>query len=311
VEILLGLMFWVAVGAGVKTAWDHARADRHAARQANVTKAAKKASPKDLTPAQRRVTAARSDVGWWASETLRGFPVHRTGWHNGWLEHKTELVKRRDERERARTAHAETQADVAETLRGHRERQRAARQRYDRAQAPPQEQAPSGVPPLPADTVAGAPAPGLPPIQEPAWAAPPAASTPGPAQSSTKAVNGTASATAPVEGKPVATEGTYTQSIQLAEKVEADAEAHLAEKPWQEMENHVDAISALMRGDTATLGDYAEVADALKDVQRAWEKAVEAAQTARANLQQRHGGIKQASDDAPVPMAKPEFYEGD
>jgi hypothetical protein len=311
VEILLGLIFWVAVGAGVKTAWDHAQADRQRSRQASVTKAQEKASPKELTPTQRRVTTARHDIGWWASETLRGFPVHRAGWHHGWLEHKTELAQRRAERENARTAHAEAQADVAEALPGHRERQQAARERIGRAQAPAQEQQPAEVPPLPADIVTPAPAPGLPQIQEPAWAVPPAASPPGPAQGSTEAVNGTASSPAPEGERPMATEGTYTQSIQLAEKVEADAEAHLAEKPWQEMENHVDAISALMRGDTVTLSDYAEVADALKDVQRAWEKAVEAAQTARANLARRHGGIKQASDDAPVPMAQPEFYEGD
>jgi hypothetical protein len=327
-DILLGLLFWLLIGAGVKTAWDHAKADRQRGRDAKLTEAAKKAAPKQLPATQKKAIAARHATGWWASEILHGFPVHRTGWHAGWLAHETAWEQHRARREEARTSHLEARASILSGLREHRQRQAEALARIERARrqaaepvticGPPvpddndelaaKRAQRANVPPLPADTVpgTGTAAPATPPDPLPAPggpAEPPAATSP--------AAGGPVPTTQPEGNKPMATEGTYTQSIQIAQKVEADAEAHLAEKPWQEMENHVDAISALMRGDTATLGDYAEVADALKDVQRAWEKAVEAAQTARANLQQRHGGIKQASDDAPVPMAKPEFYEGD
>jgi hypothetical protein len=326
-DILLGLLFWLLVGAGVKAAWDHARADRQRGRDAAVGEATRKAAPRPLSATQRKAVAGRHAAGWWASEILHGFPVHRTGWHAGWLAHKTAWSQHQAQREEARTSHLEARASVLSGLREHRQRQAEALARIEKARQQAAEPVtiwgPTDLddkdelaarraqeepaPPLPADSGPGAAAmPVVPPDHPPAPGGPaerPAATSP--------AAGGPVTATQPERNKPMPAEGTYTQSIQLAQKTEADAEAHLAARPWEEMENHVDAISALMRGDTATLSDYAEVADALKDVQTAWQRVVEAAQTARTNLQQRHGGIKQASDDASVPMAQPDFYEGD
>jgi hypothetical protein len=310
VEILLGLIFWVAVGAGVKTAWDHGRADRQRSRQASVTKAAKKASPKDLTPAQRRVTTARHDIGWWASEALRGFPVHRTGWHHGWLEHKTDLTQRRAAREKARTAHVEAQADVAETLPGHRERQLAARQRIDQAQAQasPQEHKPGDAPGLPADAVTPPAASSLPPIQEPAWATRPAA----PPGNSTAAVNGTAASPAPAEGKPVATqtETSYEEVITAAKAQAADAEGNVAA-----LDQQITAAQALADAmlasevDSASVSDQMDYIDKLNAARAAYAEAGEQAEAVDTNVQQRHGGIAEAVQDSPVDPAAMGFYQ--
>jgi hypothetical protein len=107
----------------------------------------------------------------------------------------------------------------------------------------------------------------------------------------------------------MAADASYTQSIELAKEIESEAEAALNDIRWDQMANQVDAIGALMRGDTQTLSDAADVADALKEQKKAMETTLEAAQAFRENLARNHGGIKEASDDAPVPMAEPEFYE--
>lgn len=309
-EILLGMAFWVLLGAGVKTAWDHARADRQASRQASVTKAQQKASPKDLTPGQRRVTTARHDVGWWAAEILRGFPVHRTGWHHGWLEHKTELVKRRTDREKARTEHIETQAGHAETLPGERERQQKAQQRIEKAQQPPPGQEPGEVPRLPAEMVP-VPSPALPQIQEPAWASPPA--PPSEAEGSTTAVNGTAPSPAPVEGKPVATQTeTSFEEVILAAKTQAtNAEATSAA-----LDQEIAAAQALADAmlasevDSASVSDQMDYIEKLQAAKAAMDAAGEQSTVVDANVQSRHGGVKEAVDDSPVDPAAMGFYQG-
>jgi hypothetical protein len=321
---LLGLLWLIGVTWAMREAGREVAAGYRASRAQAVKKAEQKAAPGKLGTGQRRVTVTRHAAGWWGREALHGFPVTRAGLHHGWLAHKTALAQGRARREEARTSHLEAQASVAEELPEHRRRQDEARERIERA-----EQTDPGTERLDPDTerlMDQVLADGVRNIedairkrnQKAAQPAAPAAPHPqdhdgkpcGCGMPACRSGWQQQQESSPREGnRHMATEGTYTQSIQLAQKVEADAEAHLAERPWEEMENHVDAISALMRGDTATLSDYAEVADALKDVQRAWQRAVEAAQTARANLQQRHGGIKQASDDAPVPMAEAPFYE--
>ncbi len=106
-----------------------------------------------------------------------------------------------------------------------------------------------------------------------------------------------------------APDANYTQALALAQEGEQQADEALADTRWQQMANMVDAIGALMRGDTATLSDAADVADALKEQRRAMEQTRDAAAAFAHNLQHRHGGIKEAHDSAPVPAAESEFYE--
>jgi len=70
-----------------------------------------------------------------------------------------------------------------------------------------------------------------------------------------------------------ATDTNYTQSLQMAKEVEAEADAAVNDIRWQQMENQVDAIGALMRGDTATLSDASDVADALREQKKADRKS--------------------------------------
>ena len=69
-----------------------------------------------MSAARRKRMAARHDTGWLASEVLHGFPVTRTGWHAGWLSHKTAAVHQKAIRDEARRTHADVQDSLREAV---------------------------------------------------------------------------------------------------------------------------------------------------------------------------------------------------
>ena len=69
-----------------------------------------------MSPSRRKRMAARHDTGWLASEVLHGFPVTRTGWHAGWLSHKTAAVHQKAIRDEARRTHADVQDSLREAV---------------------------------------------------------------------------------------------------------------------------------------------------------------------------------------------------
>jgi hypothetical protein len=125
--ILLAML--VASGATFagKSMWDNSRKGYKVAKAARV-KGAVKASGGKLTKAQARAVTRRHAAGYWSGEILKGFPVARTGWHAGWLAHRTAMRHHRHIREEARTTHLETEAQFAPALKEHARRQREARE---------------------------------------------------------------------------------------------------------------------------------------------------------------------------------------
>ena len=268
---ILGAAFFILLWEAAKASLRHGRAGRQASRKASAAKA--------QTPGQRRVAGARSDIGWWAAEILRLFPVHRAGWSNGWRAHHTRLAQQRAQRDEARTSHLEARASIAEGHHEHQQRQQAAQARIDQAQAPPppdelgQRRATKTNYPLPAGGVQPDPS---------------------------------------TNGGPVAThtDGSYTETVTtarqqatLADYTGADVAAQRkeAERIYEEMQAAgVDAASLAAQADLVARLHAAE--DALKGV-------TEQGEAVGAGVTQRHGGMKEAVDDAPVGPAELDWYK--
>ena len=104
-------------------------------------------------------------------------------------------------------------------------------------------------------------------------------------------------------------EQTYDQTIQDSNEIIRDCEEELARlkarKLTQKLENL--ASSGL---DPANLGRASDIDDALKEQEKAAQKALDTAQSFRDGLQRDHGGMNESHQSAPVKGAQPEFYEG-
>ena len=314
---VLGILLLLGLGAACKSAWDHVWREYRRSRDEHMAKAAKHAGPAGMSSLHRKRVASRHALGWWAREVGQGFPFTRTGLHAGWLAHRTATDHLRGRREEERTTHLDTRAALLKAIREHRQRQAEAQAQIDAAlTASPEpvkgrhavdelatrrasKDGETPAPPLPADSVTS-PAPrveGNADVTRTNGSGPPAP-PPG--------------TTVPVmEGNPMAnaTDTNYTESIELARRVEAEAEAAAQDIRWQQMGNTVDQLGAMLSADPDSLSEAAEVADALRAQKEAAEHAAEAATLFRAGLQKRHGGIKQAADDSPAAQpAQPEFY---
>jgi len=103
---------------------------------------------------------------------------------------------------------------------------------------------------------------------------------------------------------------TYTQQLSELETIrrETEAEAAAAGRFRSRMAGRLDELQALGL-DNSTLSDAAAIDDALQAQEKAAQQTLDAADAAIHGLKQRHGGIKEAVDDAPVDKpADPEFY---
>jgi hypothetical protein len=127
---LVAILFLIGLGYGFKGTVDRVRSENRASRDAKVKEAAKAAGGK-LPRHQRAAVVRQHTRGWWAREVSGGFPAARTGWHAGWIAHKTALARQQVIREEARTEHAETQTSFRKDLAEHQKRQRAAKAELD------------------------------------------------------------------------------------------------------------------------------------------------------------------------------------
>jgi hypothetical protein len=299
-------------------------------------------------------------VAWWAREAGHGFPVHRTGFHSGWLAHKTALDQSRVKREEARTKHLDTRVSVLAGLREHRERQREAQGLIDKAieDAGEDGQPAGGVPPLPADTVTTRRVDGKPEtdadkgffdLRESGYRGPidqdgkipdpsdPANGRPLELLDAMQAKNGQPPAT-PTEGAPPVAETAemnYTAALEAATQIQEESEGNAEDAKRIQTETEaavndirkrrisaaLDALTGILQ-DGPTLSEAAEVDDALRRDQEAAEALAEAAgerekaagqlseaaEAFRTGLVQRHGGVHEAVQDAPVEVAEMPFY---
>jgi hypothetical protein len=124
--LLLAMLLASGVTFAGKSAWDNSRKAVKASKAAKI-KEATKAAGGNLPKSRRRAMARRHAAGYWSGEILKGFPVARTGWHAGWLAHRTAMHHHKAIREEARTTHLEQQASFLPSLKEHRERQQRAR----------------------------------------------------------------------------------------------------------------------------------------------------------------------------------------
>jgi hypothetical protein len=287
---ILGLLWIIGVIWAARAAGRHLAGEYRKSRGAHVKKAEAKAAPKQLGRPKRGAAVTKHAAAFWTREALHGFPITRAGLQDGWLAHQTAMEQARARREEARTSHMEARASIAEEMPKHWARQEAA---LDRVGAVLDDINPD-------DELATKRAEKKPP------SAPPQEGSP-----MTYPSDWTGYKTHPGDnrGTSMATDTNYTESLRLAKEVEAEADAAVNDIRWQQMANQVDTIGALMRGDTATLSDAADVADSLREQKKAMEQTRDAASAFASNLQRRHGGIKEAHDDAPVPAAEAEFYE--
>jgi len=280
--VLLGAAFVIFLWELGKTALKHSPNYQNS-RAAAVKGAEKKAAPKQLGGGKRRVAVSRHAVGWWGREAVHGFPHTLTGLQNGWQAHRTALAQQRAKQQEIRTSGIEARASIEEELPQHRERQAAAQQRIDAARVVTicdpsgdelaAKRAAKTDPPLPADGV-----------QQPQ----------------------------PAGGTPMATQtdGSYTTTITAA-KAQAEqadytaadiaAQAQAAAQILEEME--------AANVDAASLSDQADLVARLQAAEQALRSVTEQGETVGAGVTQRHGGMKEAVDDAPVDPAELGWYK--
>ena len=111
----MDLLLLFVVGWALRGAWQHVHGKLRDSREERIAETAKK-YPQGMSKTQKRVTAARHDAGWWLREASHGFPVARTGWHAGWLSHKTAALHQKAIRDQARQQHEQVQGSLADAV---------------------------------------------------------------------------------------------------------------------------------------------------------------------------------------------------
>jgi hypothetical protein len=396
----LGLIFLIGVGFAAKTAFEDLRGNYRASRGRAVKAAEDRAAPGGLSRSHRSSAVRNHAAGYWSREAAHGFPVTRTGWHAGWLAHKSASDHQRAVREEARTTQLETRAAFIPAIRDHRARQAEARRQI--AEGLAREPSPAGKkavqtaasnvrlfpprtppqdPPLPSERVAPVPGPYAAPPRRaddqpengerphspqmakllgtdtpegaarfdrmsalrdsgytgpidqdgnkqadtqsnpsPAWRRPRASSygawraddinerwddpLPSDTQSTpSPATNGAA----PMSRGPA--EQTYDQTIQDSNDIIRDCEQELARLKARKITQKLEQLASSGL-DPANLGRASDIDDALKEQEKAAQKALDTSQSFRDGLQRDHGGMNESHQSAPVKGAQPEFYEG-
>jgi hypothetical protein len=97
-----------------------------------------------------------------------------------------------------------------------------------------------------------------------------------------------------------------TNAKLAADQAEQDAVA--ASQRLQLAQQHAEEMQAA-EVDPATLSSQMDLVDRLQAAEQAAKETGEHAQAVYDGLQQRHGGLKEAHDSAPVRAAQREFYE--
>jgi hypothetical protein len=265
---------------------------------------------------QRAASAARHDAAYWAEQVRGGFPQVRHGLYMGWHAGHVAQLERALEREKARTGHLEKRASTLQQAREQRRRQAEILQEIRAAAAEPGSQAtrptrrPDGQPETGADTrffdlrESGYEGPidrdgNIPDPQDPEAARD---------LELLDALRRQGKTTA-TEGNTMSSDTTYTQQMTELKAIRRDAEEEVNSVRRKRMLSRLDVLMSLGL-DSATLSEAAAIDDALRQQEKAAQETLDAADAAIRGLQQRHGGIKAAVDDAPVDKpAEPEFYQ--
>src|SRR5580704_7322967 len=274
---------------------------------------------------RRAASAIQHDAGYWAHQVLNGFPQTRHGIAAGWHAGRTAQAQGTADRQKARAEHLSLRARLAPEIREHLRRQDEALAAIRAAQQP--EPQPSrrvdGKPETPADArFFGARESGyngwidrdgypVPAAGEPVTSSPPddveieMALYRDDQDRARRRANTTTEGTA----MPASGDTTYTQQLSEFTAIRDDAEEELNSVRRKRMLNRLDILSGLGL-DKDSLGDAAAIDDALREQQKAAQNTLDASDNAIAGLKTRHGGIKQAADEAPVDrIADPAFYE--
>ena len=323
--ILIGAYY--AVTRGFKLT----RAVSHAASAAAVPKSSGKGStPGGGMPAWLN-RQRHTGTGWWAGEIRHGFPVFRAGVREGWAHHQTAMAQRQaeaagtvaDGHERWLTYRAEREA--------HRQRIEAARQEAERQkQAAEAARTPATPRPPATPVMAPPPADGSTPdagrggqqparpgqhgnldgngqyINDPAsWRDDPAATCSDPECEYCGGAGGGSggSGKQPAGSKPAGTTTGGTMSDTTYEGTEAtleDIRGRLDYATNDEVittaENLADSLPASLPDDAETVGHIAEVAAALREVQEAQQRAIDACEAAKSSHEKNNRASKEAAD---------------
>jgi hypothetical protein len=111
------------------------------------------------------------------------------------------------------------------------------------------------------------------------------------------------------EGNTMSGDTTYTQQMSELQAIRRDAEEEVNSVRRKRMVSRLDILQSLGL-DKNTLSEAADIDDALQAQEKAAQQTLDATDAAIHGLKQRHGGIKEAVDDAPVDKpAEPEFYQ--
>jgi len=250
------------------------------------SKGANRTASRGQQAGKRARSAARHDTAYWAEQVRGGFPQVRHGLYMGWHSGRLAQLEGREVRAQAKAEHAQARERVMAAVREQRRRQAEALERI-RAAAP---EPPGDAPPEPAPPVDEA-LPylrrGVPPPWDPQ--SPPPAS--------------------PTEGNTMSGDTSYTQQMSELQAIRRDAEEEANSVSRKRMLNRLDVLMSLGL-DKDTLSEAAAIDDALREQEKAAQQTLDAADAAITGLKQRHGGIKEAVDDAPVDKpAEPEFYQ--
>lgn len=296
----MDLVILFAIAWALAHAWDHARAARAESRGQHVKKAEQKAGA-PLSPVQRKSVKAQHDIGWWSSEILHGAPVHRTGFHAGWLANKAAAVQAAHRREEARNLHADLRESFGQRL---RERKEAVRQ------------AGPNVVPLPVRKAEPVSQPAAHPVSTPV-AVPKPAPVMGPFVPQVVSPNSTATDVRPDplpdEGKDmpaitVPAERTYDQSIRKANEIIARCDVELVRLRAQQIGQMVEELAAAAV-DGTSLGHLADVDDATRRQIQAVQDQHDSAQAFKSNLIATHSQGAEYHHAAPGGGAEKSFLQ--
>jgi hypothetical protein len=292
--LILAIIIAYAVKKAAESAHEHWQSSKGANRKAS----------KGKPVGQRAKSAARHDAAYWAEQVRGGFPQVRHGLYMGWNAGRVAQLEGREARAKARADHAHLRARVTEAVRGQRRRQEEA---LERIRAAARQSA--GPEPRWCGTCLRALPDGHDGTVCPRCQARNRKPPPGePREQPGEDTGSTPAAPPSTEGNTMSGDTTYTQQMAELEAIRRDADEEVSSVRRKRMMNRLDVLMSLGL-DKDTLSEAAEIDDALREQEKAAQQTLDASDAAISGLKQRHGGIKAATDDAPVDKpADPDFY---
>lgn len=257
------------------------------------SKAANRKASKGRPVRQRARSAARHDTAYWAHQVRGGFPEIRHGLFMGWHSGRIAQLDGREARAKAKADHADLRARVTEAVREQRRRQDEALERIRAAAVSPEPAGPETPPPAEAADGMNNTTP-----------------TEGTAMTGNQpSYKGGDFGRYAGGGSHGGGDTSYTQQMAELQAMRRDADEEVNSTRRKRMTSRLDILQG-MGLDAATLAEAAAIDDALQAQEKTAQQTLDAVDAAIDGLKKRHGGIKAATDDAPVDKpAEPEFYQ--